>query len=61
MLFLNKGILNYNSSNYLSILQDGNTVGWWIADDLTTIARRIVDTTVNEAAIYNYLKAKYGL
>jgi hypothetical protein len=39
MLLLNKGILNYNSSNYLSILQDGNTVGWWIADDLTTITK----------------------
>ena len=41
MLFLNKGILNYNSSNYLSILQDGNTVGWWIADDLTTITKDV--------------------
>jgi hypothetical protein len=39
MLLLNKGILNYNSSNYLSILQNGNTVGWWIADDLTTITK----------------------
>ena len=39
MLLLNKGILNYNSSNYLSILQDGNTFGWWIASDLATITK----------------------
>ena len=38
MLLLNKGILNYNS-NYLSILQDGNTFGWWIASDLATITK----------------------
>jgi hypothetical protein len=46
MLFLNKGILNYNSSNY--IVKE-------------FIARRVVDSSTDEAAIYNYLKTKYGL
>ena len=39
MLLLNKGILNYSAGGVPSVITDGNTVGWWIADDLTTITK----------------------
>ena len=41
MLLLNKGILNYNAGGVPSVITDGNTVGWWIADDLTTITKNV--------------------
>ena len=44
MLLLNKGILNFSGVNYLSILQDGHTAGWYAYDEASTITKSTGNT-----------------